>query len=128
MRRPFSAALPVLIVLAVVSGGAAPAQSRRFMSDDPLMREPDSQNAATVAPWTIDLITDLALNLFVRMGDKTPDAPSGNVNTIDEVPASSWFTNRIGAQPVTIAQAAKGPIEHPAPAPGRWMVIAAKRA
>ena len=33
---------------------------------------------------------------------------AGNINTIDEVPDSSWFTNRIGSQPMTDAEIARG--------------------
>ena len=32
-----------------------------------------------------------------------------NVNTVDEVPDSSWFTNRIGRRDMTVADVAKGP-------------------
>ena len=49
--------------------------------------------------WDIDLIVDLATNLFGTPGDPTPDVRAQNINTIDEVPDSNWFTNRILAQP-----------------------------
>ena len=32
-----------------------------------------------------------------------------NINTLDEVPDSSWFTNRIGQRPMSIADIARGP-------------------
>ena len=51
--------------------------------------------------WEIDLFIDLATNLFGHPGDPTPDVRARNVNTIDEVPDSSWFTNRILARPLT---------------------------
>jgi hypothetical protein len=50
------------------------------------------------------------------------------VNTIDEVPDSSWFTNRIVSRPVSAEEAARGPLTNREPAPGRWTVIAPKRA
>ena len=54
-------------------------------------------DASGAQPWDIDLFYDLAYNLFVTgrraAGD---DVRAGNINTIDEVPDSSWFTNRIG--------------------------------
>ena len=34
-----------------------------------------------------------------------------NINTIDEVPDSSWFTNRILAHPLSPAEVARGPLE-----------------
>ena len=93
--------------------GAAP----RFFHDDPLMREPETQDASKVEPWDIDLAIDLATNLFSRPGDKTPDVRAQNVNTIDEVPDSSWFTNRIGARPLSIEEAVRGPLRSNGPGP-----------
>lgn len=52
---------------------------------------------------------------------------ASNLNTLDEVPNSSWFTNRIGIQPVTPADAARGPVEGEGPdrsAP--WTIVSAK--
>ena len=38
------------------------------------------------------------LNLFPG-GDQTPNVRAQNLNTIDEVPDSTWFTNRLGTYP-----------------------------
>ena len=51
-----------------------------------------------------------------------------NVNTIDEVPESSWFTNRILARPLSAAEVERGPLEGAGPAPGPWLVVAPKSA
>jgi hypothetical protein len=48
------------------------------------------------------------------------------VNTIDEVPDSTWFTNRLGTRPVTVEELLKGPDTTSGPAPGSWTVIDAK--
>jgi hypothetical protein len=112
-------------VLAVVtSQGATP----RFFPDDPLQREPESQDAGKVESWDIDLAVDLATNLFGRPGDKASRVRAQNVNTIDEVPDSSWFTNRIGAVPVSIEEAARGPARGRGPVPEGWTVTHAKEA
>jgi hypothetical protein len=123
-RRFAACALLVAALTAADPSGA----TRRFLSDDPLAREPDSQDASGVEEWEIDLFIDLAINLFGRPGDSTPDVRAQNVNTIDEVPDSSWFTNRILARPVTAAEIAKGPLSGTGPAPGRWSVVAPKSA
>ncbi len=60
--------------------------STRFFSDDPLAREPETQDAAGVAEWDIDLTIDLATNLFAHPGDSATGVRAKNVNTIDEVP------------------------------------------
>jgi hypothetical protein len=107
-----------------LTSGAAP----RFLSDDPLPREPDTQDAAGVSEWDIDLAIDLALNMFASPGDSAANVRAKNVNTIDEVPDSSWFTNRILARPITIDELSRGPLAGDGPAPGPWTVISPKLA
>ena len=51
-----------------------------------------------------------------------------NVNTIDEVPDSNWFTNRVLTTPVTPDDLLRGPITGTGPAPGPWSVVAPKGA
>ena len=109
--------------------GAIPrAATVRFYTDDPLLREPETQDASQVQPWEIDLFWDLAQNLFGRPGDPTPDVKARNVNTADEVPDSNWFTNRIGARPLSIEEAVQGPLVGSGPAAGTWAVTASKSA
>ena len=71
--------------------------SRSSLSDDPLGREPETANASGAKPWDVDLFYDLSYNLFVTSGREPANIRAQNVNTIDEVPDSSWFTNRIGS-------------------------------
>ena len=101
---------------------------RRFLGDDPLTREPETQDASGAQEWTIDLFIDLATNLFSRPGDPTPDVRARNVNTIDEVPDSNWFTNRILARALTPDDVARGPLTGSGPAPGTWSVVSRKLA
>jgi hypothetical protein len=64
--------------------------------------------------------------LFARPGDPTRNVRARNLNTIDEVPDSSWFTNRILARPLSIDEAVRGPLTGEGPAPGVWTVVAPK--
>src|SRR5215204_4656770 len=98
----------------------------RFYDDDPLGVEPETQNASAVKDRDIDLVSDVLLNLFTKPGDPTPDVRARDVNTSDEVPDSSWFTNRIYARPVSIAELTTGPNTSAGPAPGAWTVIRPK--
>jgi hypothetical protein len=100
----------------------------KFYSDDPLMREPETQDASGVKEWNIHLVYDILENLFGHPGDQTPNVRARNVNTIDEVPDSSWFTNRIGVKPLSVEEAVKGPISGTGPAPGTWVVVRGKQA
>jgi hypothetical protein len=112
--------------LLVATAGPSGA-TRRFFDDDPLQREPETQDAAKVEEWDIDLVIDLATNLFGRPGDSA-DVPAQNINTIGEVPDSSWFTNRIVARPLTLEELARGPLVGDGPAPGTWKVVSPKLA
>jgi len=100
--------------------------AQKFYDDDPQMTETDPENAQNVEGWEIDLVYDLAENLFTRPGDKTPNVRAQNVNTIDEVPDSSWFTNRAGTIQITPADVAKGPDTTNGPSDGEWTIIAGK--
>ena len=117
--------LAAACLLALVSGIAPGEPGPKFYADDPIAVEPETQDASNVVRQKIDLFYDLMLNQFA-----TPGLPPGpraqNVNTIDEVPDSSWFTNRILSRPVRIAEAARGPVTGNGPAPGSWVVVAAK--
>ena len=125
MRGPILVA--ALALVAAVSSAAAPSgATRRFLADDPIAREPDTQDASGVAEWEIDLTIDLATNLFARPGDSTPDVRARNINTIDEVPDSSWFTNRVLARAITPDEIARGPLTGDGPAPGRWSIVSPK--
>ena len=58
-------------------------------------------------------------------GDRVP--PADNINALDEVPNSTWFTNRIGLFPLTPKQAAMGPGHGQGPdQSGKWVVVSAK--
>lgn len=116
----------LLLVTWLVAGQYAAAAGPSFYSDDPIQREPDPENAAGAQPWDIDLFYDLVENMFTRPGDKTPDVRAKSINTIDEVPDSNWFTNRIGSRPMTVDEVAKGPDTTTGPADGPWTIIAAK--
>ncbi len=54
-------------------------------------------------------------------------AAAANVNALDEVPNSTWFTNRIGLFPLAPADAARGPGDGVGPDPtAPWTVVSAK--
>ena len=123
-RTALALALPVLIVVAART--SAPAAAGMFRDDDPLRREPETQDASGAREWTVDLFVDLTLNLFTEPGDHRTGLRAETANTIDEVPDSSWFTNRILARPISIDEAIQGPHAGTRPAEGPWTIVAAK--
>ena len=120
--------LTVLAGTLVLATAAPRGATVRFHADDPLAREPETQDASKAQPWEIDLFWDLCLNLFTNPGDPVTDVKARNVSTIDEVPDSNWFTNRIGVRPVSIEEAVRGPLTDVGPAAGRWSIARAKEA
>lgn len=106
---------------------ATTAQRPKFYSDDPLTQIVDTQDASKVQPKDVNLIYDEMRNLLGNPGDPNMDRRAMSINTIDEVPNSSWFTNRIiGDSPMSVEAVAKGPDTSTGPAPGKWMVASGK--
>jgi len=117
--------LPLTLALLLVSGTALGQSTRKFYRDDPITVEPETQDASKVVNYKIDLFYDLMLNQFARPGQ--PAGPRAkNINSIDEVPDSNWFTNRILEKPVSVTEAQRGATTGGGPVPGKWTVIRAK--
>ena len=124
MKR--SGATWLTLALAVASLATVSTDGRRFYADDPRASEPETQDAAGAEPVDMGLLFDLSWDLFVSGRHQPSNARARNVNTIDEVPDSSWFTNRVGSRDVTAAEIARGPAVGPPPAPDRWVIIREK--
>ena len=122
----------VLIAAALVAAAAGvfgvPGQTAapRFYPDDPIAREPESQDASKAKVYQIEQMYEMVRNLFVTPDYKPSGARAANINTIDEVPDSSWFTNRVGTRPVTIEELVKGPLEGAPPDPSHWVLTREK--
>jgi hypothetical protein len=69
---------------------------------------------------------ELMYNLFVTSGYKPSGLRAKNINTIDEVPDSSWFTNRIGTRTITTDEIVRGANVGEPPDPSKWVVIREK--
>ena len=117
-------ALACAVAVTVTAGAGANGQ--KFYPDDPITRIVDAESASDVQEREIDLEYDTLENLFSWPGDQTPNVRAQNLNTIDEVPDSTWFTNRLGTVPVTVGELVKGAGSGTGPAPGGWTVISAK--
>jgi hypothetical protein len=118
------AAFVMLAGLATTVFTATPA----FFDDDPISREPESRSAANAKPLGIELFFEYSYNLFVNANKRPSERRAGNINTIDEVPDSSWFTNRVGTTPVTPQQLARGVNSETAPSPEKWVLLREKSA
>ncbi len=126
-RVRLAAALVVGLVVLVVAAAAQTA-GLKFYDDDPIGREPETQDASGAAPHDIGLFYSLSYNLFVTGRRPQGTTRAGNLNTIDEVPDSGWFTNRLGVRPITTEELLRGPNQGPPPEPERWTIVREKSA
>ena len=89
-------------VAALLAAGAltmaGSAASPRFLNDDPIQAQPDTRDAAGMKAEEVSLFVDLTYNLITGAGPARGRA--GNLNSVEEVPDSSWYTNRAGARPL----------------------------
>jgi hypothetical protein len=123
MRRAFGCVLALVVLTAgTIAGG-----TRKFFDDDPIANEPETQDASGATPYDINLVWDLSYNLFANPARSQPKVRAKNLNTIDEVPDSGWFVNRILRQPLSAEDVARGPVTGTGPT-GRLTIIAPKSA
>ena len=125
VRRAALVAASASAVALCFSTGAS-MQAPRFYPDDPIAREPESQDASKTAPYDKSQMYDLMYNLFVNSGHEASGLRAKNINTIDEVPDSSWFTNRIGSRTITTEEITRGPLAGAPPDASKWVLIREK--
>ncbi len=119
--------LAIIAVLTLAASAASVSTSgRKFYDDDPIWRMPETRSAANAKPLDIDLFFEYAYNLFVNASRTPSNTRAGDLNTVDEVPDSSWFTNRIGVVPLTDVQVARGVNSETRPATEKWTLLREK--
>jgi hypothetical protein len=120
IRRCFRQALAHLLGFAFAGVTACSAQ--QFLPDDPLMRTPEVAAVGKTDVQDINALYDFAHYSFHYKNKRATE--SLGVNTLGEVPDSSWFTNR-DLSSFSIEQIKKGGRAHGGPeAP--YTVVAAK--
>lgn len=97
-----------------------------FRADDPLWADDDTLvDAGNARPQDLSQQLDFLENTFTEPGDRR-DIQALNVNTVDEVPDSMWFVNRIGHRHVSDAALRRGPDEFDGLPAGAWTIVAGK--
>ncbi len=126
-RTPRRAALAAVACLLLLGAWRADEpQVVHFKPDDPLWVDSDMLvDASSVKAQELSQYYDFLENTFALKGDQR-DMRAMNVNTLDEVPDSSWFKNRITQRPIDDADLVRGPNSVEAlHAPG-WTIVAGK--
>ncbi len=105
----FRIRVPVVII-AVLSALPLPVQAQKFRADDPLTSDPDRIAVPLPENRELSQIYDLIENTWLLRPKKNEPVPDAvNINTLGDVPDSSWFTNRMGRRIMSIEELIKGP-------------------
>jgi hypothetical protein len=120
IQRCFRQVLPHLLGFAFA--GVTTCSAQQFLPDDPLTRTPEVAAVRKMNVQDINQLYDFAHNSFRYKSPAATD--SLGVNTLGEVPDSSWFTNR-DISTLSIEAMKKGGREHGEPQPP-YTVVAAK--
>lgn len=120
IRKTFISLIFILILFSLK------VNAQTFLKDDPIQVDPDMMNIVAPKESHHSEYYDFYLNSFVFPG-KIHEGPAQNVNTLGEVPNSSWFTNRHYFNRMTTEQLAKGPNSSNGPSiDGTWEIIQGK--
>ena len=123
-RSPWRLAIATFVCAAFTL--ATRSASPVYFPDDPLQVDNDrALDAGKAVRIEGSNGYDFAEQTFLKPGDLRP-IPANNVNTIDEVPDSSWFTNRIGHRAMSVDEIARGPNTLETPNIDDWPVVEGK--
>jgi hypothetical protein len=121
-RKLFQMLLALLAVRALASG----VPQQKFYDDDPIWKEPVTQNVVKATRYEPDLTYEALVNLFWHPGAPVLGQRAENINTMDEVPDGPFYVNRAGRIPLTPAMVARAANTGTGPAAGPWKIISAK--
>jgi hypothetical protein len=97
-----------------------------FFPDDPIRVDDDAALDASGVGIVEDTNGyDFVVNTFTSPGERR-DVHALNTNTVDDVPDSSWFVNRIGRRPMTVDEIVRGPDQREIRSFDGWVVSEGK--
>ena len=109
----------------MVVGFAATANAQRFRPDDPISEDADNLSIPEPTERPLSKTIDLFQKTFTKPAPG--EVRVQNVNTLGEVPDSSWFTNRMSRGVMSIDDLLQGPNRGDGPDMSAvWTVIGAK--
>ena len=120
--RLYVVAALACFVLTLTTRSATPT----FFPDDPLQVDNDrALDAGKAKPIDGSNAYDFTEHTFFKPGDHQP-IRAVNINTLDEVPDSTWFSNRIGRQAMSLDEIARGPNAAETPDIEGWPIVEGK--
>ena len=118
---------PLVLLLGCLMAILPPIHGQRFLPDDPIRADADDLPIPMPEPRSLSRIVDLLENSFSNRPAKGEAVlPAQNVNTLGEVPDSSWFHNRLGSRPMSPAELARGPNRQAPDVSRPWRIVSAK--
>ena len=118
-----------ILALALGATLLAPAQAQKFYPDDPIAAVPKPLPVEKAKPRKLNEYYDFFWNTFAEPGQSTPEGTpvaGGAINTLGEVPDSSWYTNRHARGRMTLEELVRGSAVSGPPAGTVWQITAAK--
>ncbi len=112
-----------LFLIALVPAALNSASGPKFYSDDPIAKIPKQRNTTTVKPRATPALYDFIYNSFEPK--PTTIVPAQNINTLGEVPDSSWYTNRHFSRRMSLEELKRGPGDATPPKPP-YSIVGAK--
>ena len=113
-------------------GATIPASKGKFLSDDPLWKEPSPRSVPQVKSIQIDDLYDFINESFVvphhvKKVNRSGKEAAQNTNTLGEVPDSEWYTNRHMRGRMSVDALVRGAGNANPPDPeDKWKIISAK--
>jgi len=99
-----------LLIIGLFSASFPASPQMKFRADDPLKEDPDRNPVPMPKERDLSQIYDLVENTWILRPKKDEEIPAAqNTNTLGEVPDSSWYTNRMSRQIMSIEELVRGP-------------------
>lgn len=124
--KPRTYVLPLLLLGSFCLADYPSASAQKFRSDDPIEKDDDTLNIPAPKRRSLADYYDFLQNTFGKPGDKVKRRAL-NINTLGEVPDSSWFTNRHGRSPMSIEELIRGPNTGGPSQKAKWRVTRNKQ-
>ena len=127
MRR-----LVLALVIGATACGGSVVGSMRFKNQDPVWRVNDradvpNKPAERKYARTLYHVDGYLVRRATRAMEMTKPHRARNVNALDEVPDSTWFTNRIGVRDLTVDEVRLGPNDADGPENHKpWTIVGSK--
>lgn len=114
-----------ILTLSVVIAGNSALGGGKFKPDDPLWVDADNLSIPQPTDRPLSKTIDLLQKTFTK--PREGEVRAQNINTLGEVPDSSWFTNRMSRRVMTIDELVQGPDRGEGPDLSQtWVIIGAK--